>query len=140
MSVLLSLVKLGGIYFHNLERLKGEHHEEHKAIEHGERKEHGKGEEHIPPLALSGMGILGLIAAYLTGGERNGLSLNTPQSKSLLGRRSFRANPDANNLWFALIYEVAACALTRQNKTDFALVGKFFWLKQVSKFLSSNKG
>ncbi|MFN4181015.1 MAG: hypothetical protein ACK4I8_11930 [Armatimonadota bacterium] len=65
-SVLLLLVGLAGTYFHNAERLKGEHHEEHEAIEHGEKKEHGE-EEHtspLEPLALSGMGILGLIVTY----------------------------------------------------------------------------
>lgn len=62
-SVLLLIVGLAGIYFHNAERLKGEHHEEHEASEHKE----GHEEKHAPPLAplaLSGMGILGLIVTY----------------------------------------------------------------------------
>ena len=65
-SVLLLLVGLAGVYFHNAERLKGEHHEEHEAVEQGEKEEHGE-EEHAPPLAplaLSGMGVLGLIVTY----------------------------------------------------------------------------
>jgi predicted RND superfamily exporter protein len=66
-SVLLLLVGLAGIYFHNAERLKGEHHEEeHEAVEHGKGESHGEG-EHTPPLAplaFSGMGILGLIVTY----------------------------------------------------------------------------
>jgi len=65
-SVLLLLVGLSGVYFHNADRLKGEHREEHEVIEHGEKE--GGGDEHAPPplapLALSGMGILGLIATY----------------------------------------------------------------------------
>lgn len=67
-SVFLLLVGVAGLYFHNAERLMGEGHEaeEHKAIEH--KKGEGHGEEHhappLAPLAILGMGVLGLMATY----------------------------------------------------------------------------
>lgn len=67
-SVLLLLVGLAGLYFHNAERLKGKVHEaeEHEVVEHGKGGGHSE-EHHAPPLAplaLSGMGVLGLMATY----------------------------------------------------------------------------
>lgn len=80
-SVLLLIVGLGGLFFHNAERLgfgereavqkegklsatRGGEEEEHEEGEH-EGEEHE--EHHAPPLAplaFSGMGFLGLIATY----------------------------------------------------------------------------
>ncbi len=68
-SVLLLLVGIGGLYFHNAGRL-GLEREEHKAETHeaAEHGEHEEGEEHhappLAPLAISGMGVLGLMATY----------------------------------------------------------------------------
>lgn len=64
-SLLLLLVGVMGLYFHNAQRLGLEREaESHESIEH---KEH-EGEEHhsppLAPLAISGMGVLGLMATY----------------------------------------------------------------------------
>lgn len=67
-SLLLLIVGIAGLYFHNAERLSGEEHERerHETVEH-ERGEGHSEEHHAPPLAplaLSGMGVLGLMATY----------------------------------------------------------------------------
>lgn len=67
-SVFLLLVGVAGLYFHNAERLEGEEHEakEHEAVEQGKGERHEE-EHHAPPLAplaISGIGILGLMATY----------------------------------------------------------------------------
>ncbi len=67
-SVLLLLVGIGGLYFHNAGRL-GLEQEEHEAEIHesAEHRERESEEHHAPPLAplaISGMGVLGLMATY----------------------------------------------------------------------------
>lgn len=67
-SVLLLIVGLGGLFFHNAERLGfGEREAMHEEEKHSETHEEEHEEHHAPPLAplaFSGMGFLGLIATY----------------------------------------------------------------------------
>ena len=62
------LVGLGGIYFHNAERVFGEEDHETAAVQRiGAEHEENEEESHTPllaPLAFTGLGVVGLLGTY----------------------------------------------------------------------------
>ncbi|MCS7224433.1 MAG: hypothetical protein NZ959_07745 [Armatimonadetes bacterium] len=62
-SVIVILIGVAGIYFHNASRLGLGPRQEVRAVE-GDNEERGKGVPPLAPLSLSGMGILGLMATH----------------------------------------------------------------------------
>ncbi len=66
-SLLLLLVGVAGLYFHNAERFESHERAERAEREHPGEVESHEEEHHAPPLAplaISGMGVLGLMATY----------------------------------------------------------------------------
>lgn len=71
-SAVMLVVGLAGVYFHNADRLEHEEEHEVEAYEESEQGEEGHHPPVLAPLAIFGVGVLGLMASYSGWREEKG--------------------------------------------------------------------